>query len=88
MAVVDSIMDLTEKKYSLGFIAALLTAIVFLAGYVKVKDNQVFEWVDKHNQCELDKIDRLDKSLYEMTSLLTKTQELIRKNDSINYRKK
>jgi hypothetical protein len=85
---VNTIMELTEKKYSLGFIAALLTAIVFLAGYVKVKDNQVFDWVEKHNQCELDKIERLDKSLLEMTSLLNKTQDLIRKNDSINSRKK
>lgn len=85
---VNTIMELTEKKYSLGFIAALLTAIVFLAGYVKVKDNQVFDWVEKYNQCELDKIERLDKSLLEMTSLLNKTQDLIRKNDSINSRKK
>ena len=80
---VKTIMSLTEKRYSLGFIAALLTAVAVLFYQISSKDKRIEYWVAKHIECELDKIERLDKSLEENKQMLLKTQELLKINDSI-----
>lgn len=80
--------ETTEKKLPFGLTTALLSAIVFLSGYIKVKDNQVAQWVDKAIACEQDKIKRLDQSLLETKELLYTTQELIKYNDSVNKTKR
>lgn len=77
-----TILTLTEKKFSLGFIAALLTAIIFLSGYVKIKDIEVTKWIEKAIDCEEDKIKRLDQSLYETKELLNRSQELLNKKST------
>lgn len=79
---VKGIMDLTEKKYSLGFISALITAIVFLSAHVVYKDKQINRWVDKTIACEQDKIQRLDRSLEEARIVLEKTEKLLNNDTS------
>jgi len=81
---IKTIMTITEKKYSLGFIAALLVSTAVLFGLIKSKDNEIDKWVNRTIACEQDKILRLDKSLAETQALLYSAQELVRKNDSIN----
>lgn len=80
---VRNIMSLTEKRYALGFIAALLTAVSVLFVQVSLKDKKIDYWVKQHIDCEKDKINRLDQSLNENKIMLYKTQELLVKNDSL-----
>lgn len=80
---VKTIMSLTEKRYSLGFIAALLTAVAVLFFQISSKDKKIEYWVSQHIECQKDKIIRLDKALEENKEMLLKTQHLLKINDSI-----